>query len=112
MAKPSYIKSPPSQPPADAVTGAAFVRAYMLKLYDRQDGEAADWKLIAETLFKAAFDAMDKLPDEACRSMARRVHEGSYGRVATVHLPYDTCISLLSNAESIYILFIVNTMNA
>src|SRR3954468_5215436 len=30
---------------------------------------------------------------------------------ATVHLPYDICISLLSNAESIYILFIVNTMN-
>ena len=30
---------------------------------------------------------------------------------ATVHLPYDICISLLSNAESIYILFIVNTIN-
>jgi hypothetical protein len=30
---------------------------------------------------------------------------------ATVHLPYDICISLLSNAESIYILFIVNTTN-
>jgi hypothetical protein len=30
---------------------------------------------------------------------------------ATVHLPYDICISLLSNAESIYILFIVNAMN-
>ncbi len=33
------------------------------------------------------------------------------GSMATVHLPYDICISLLSNAESIYILFIVNTMN-
>jgi hypothetical protein len=53
----------------------------MLKLYNRQDGEAADWKLIAETLFKAAFDVLDKLPDDACRSMARWVHEGSYGRV-------------------------------
>src|SRR4051812_15330299 len=31
--------------------------------------------------------------------------------LATVHLPYDTCISLLLNADSIYILFIVNTMN-
>jgi hypothetical protein len=30
---------------------------------------------------------------------------------ATVHLPYDICIPLLPNAESIYILFIVNTMN-
>src|SRR3954462_3347712 len=29
---------------------------------------------------------------------------------ATLHLPYDICISLLSNAESIYIQFIVNTM--
>ena len=30
---------------------------------------------------------------------------------ATVHLRYDIFISLLSNAESVYILFIVNTMN-
>jgi len=34
-----------------------------------------------ETLFVAAFEALDKLPDEVCRKVARRVHEGSYGRM-------------------------------
>jgi hypothetical protein len=38
-------------------------------------------------------------------------HAGKGASGATVHLPYDICISLLSNAESIYILFIVNAMN-
>ena len=33
------------------------------------------------------------------------------GSKATVHLPYDNCISLLSKAESIYIQFTVNIMN-
>lgn len=36
---------------------------------------------MTEALFRAAFDALDKLPDDACRSVARRVHEGSYGRI-------------------------------
>ena len=30
--------------------------------------------------------------------------------MAFLILPYDICVSLLSNAESIYILFIVNAM--
>lgn len=57
------------------------MRAFMLKLFARQDGEAVDWRLMTETLFRASFDALDKLPDEVCRSVAARVHEGSYGRM-------------------------------
>ena len=47
-----------------------------------EDGEAADWPLIARTLFVAAFDAADRLPrDNARHALLRRVHEGSYNRL-------------------------------
>lgn len=80
MANRSF-KRAPSQPPADAVAGAALIRAAAVKLYDQQDGTGVDWRAVTEALFRAAFDALDKLPDDACRSVARRVHEGAYGRV-------------------------------
>jgi hypothetical protein len=51
--------------PADAEAGAVLVRKFAIKLFDREEGEAANWKLIAETLFKAAFDALDKSTDDA-----------------------------------------------
>lgn len=73
---------PPAAPPASAEAGAAQVRQFMLKLFARQDGEAVDWRMMAETLFRAAFDALDKLPVDDRRSVARRVHEGSYSRMA------------------------------
>lgn len=72
---------PPAAPPASAAEGAAHVRDFVVKLYDRQDGQGVDWRLVAETLFRASFDMLDKLPDDACRTVARRVHEGSYGRM-------------------------------
>ena len=50
--------------PADAEAGTALVRKFAIKLFDRGEGEAANWKLIAETLFKAAFDALDRSPDD------------------------------------------------
>ena len=68
--------------PADAEAGAALVRKFAIKLFDRDEGEAANWKLIAETLFKAAFDALDRSPDDAGRTaLLRRVHTGSYDRL-------------------------------
>src|SRR5580704_7436659 len=68
--------------PADSKAGAALVRKFAIKLFDRGEGEAANWKLIAETLFKAAFDALDRSPDDASRvELLRRVHTGSYDRL-------------------------------
>jgi hypothetical protein len=56
--------------PVDAVAGAALVRKYAIKLFDRDEGEAANWPLIADTLFKAAFDD-DRLPaDPAAKTPA------------------------------------------
>ena len=68
--------------PAGVDAGAALVRKFAIKLFDRDEGEAANWKLIAETLFKAAFDALDRSPDDACRvALLRRVHAVSYDRM-------------------------------
>lgn len=44
--------------PADSEAGAVLVRKFAIKLFDRDEGEAANWPLIADTLFKAAFDAL------------------------------------------------------
>jgi hypothetical protein len=63
--------------PADADSGALLVRTFAIKLFDRGEGEA-----IAETLFKAAFDALDKSPDDASRAaLLRRVNTRSYDRL-------------------------------
>jgi hypothetical protein len=74
--------APPAQPAA--TDGAAAVRQYLVKLHDRQDGQGVDWRVIAETLFKAAFDGLDRLPEDQRRALALRVHEGAYRRAAGV----------------------------
>jgi hypothetical protein len=66
--------------PADAAAGVLYVRKFMLKLFDREDGKAADWPLIAETLLREAFYALDQSPgDPRVLAMLRRVHAGSSG---------------------------------
>jgi hypothetical protein len=73
---------PPAGRPASPKEGAAAILKATVKLYDRQDGEGVDWRLIAETLFLAAFDVLDRLPDDQKKAVARRVHAGAYDRTA------------------------------
>ena len=63
MANPRRGKSQRIQKkPTTAASAALFVRAYMLKLSHRDDGQAADWPVIAETLLLEAFHALDQMP--------------------------------------------------
>ncbi len=73
---------PAPRPPTDAVEGAAAVLKATVKLFDRHDGEGVNWPMIAETLFKAAFNVLDRLPDDQKQPVARRVHAGAYDRMA------------------------------
>ena len=83
MARHGKISAPAPRPPASAAEGAARVRQAAVDLYDRHDGQGVDWSAIAETLFRAAFDVLDQLPDgEGKRRIARRVHAGAYDRAA------------------------------
>jgi hypothetical protein len=84
-AMPHRRTQPPRQPPgpsANATEGAPAVLKATVKLFDRQDGEGVNWRMIAETLFKAAFDVLDRLPEDQKRAVARRVHAGAYDRMA------------------------------
>jgi hypothetical protein len=74
--------APPPQPPANAAEGASLVRGLVMKLFDHQDGDGANWRLLAESLFRVAFDALDRLPDDQKQALARRVHAGAYDRWA------------------------------
>lgn len=75
-------RRPPKQRATHAATdGAAVARHAVAKLYDKGDGNGTDWRAVTSDLFRAAFAALDNLPDDACRSVARRVHEGAYDRM-------------------------------
>lgn len=54
----------PASPPASAAEAAPHVWAFVVKLFDCRDGESVGWRLIGKTLFRAAFDVLDKLPDD------------------------------------------------
>lgn len=58
------------------------VSKFMIKLFDRKDGEAADWSMIAETLSLAMFEIADKLPANNARALRSRIHEQSYDAAA------------------------------
>jgi DNA-directed RNA polymerase specialized sigma24 family protein len=56
----------------------------MLSLFDREDGKAADWPLIAETLLREAFYALDQAPtDPRAALLLRGIHSDSYDRLST-----------------------------
>lgn len=73
-------KRKPVSTPEEA---AAFIRKYAIGLFDREDGREADWTLIAETLFHAAFAALDEPGvNSRTRSVLRRIHADAYDRLA------------------------------
>jgi hypothetical protein len=71
---------PPAGPPASTKDGAAAVIKAAVKLFDRQDGNGIDWRMMAEILFFAAFDALDRLPDDQRHHVAKSVHAAAYKR--------------------------------
>jgi hypothetical protein len=73
-------KRPPG-PPASFKDGAAAVLKAAVKLFDRQDGQGVDNRMLAEILFHASFETLDRLPDDQKQAIARRVHAGAYGRM-------------------------------
>lgn len=82
MRKGRSTAPPAPEKPVDASTGAPSVRKFMLKLFDREDGTAADWPLIAETLLREAFHALDQSPgDPRVMSLLRRTNTGTYDRL-------------------------------
>ena len=72
--------APPAQPAAD--NGAAASLRYLVQLHDKQDGQGVDWRVIADQLFRAAFVALDRMPEDERRKLALRIHEGAYRRAA------------------------------
>ena len=85
MAKPPRGKSKRVQKPTTAASAAVFVRAYVLKLFNREDGQAADWPMMAETLLLEAFHAMDQMPHSPrVRKLLRRVEGGVYARLTAI----------------------------
>ena len=88
--KPYGTRPLPARPTGSArMTGdaeldpATRLRSFAIGLFDRREGHAADWPLIAETLFRAAFAALDEVQaDKRSLSVLRRVLAGSYDRIA------------------------------
>jgi hypothetical protein len=82
----------PPKKPQDAASGVLFLRKFMLKLYDREDGKAADWPMIAETLLREAFYALDQAPTHPrSLTLLRHLHSDSYDRLTAnppaIHAP-------------------------
>lgn len=67
--------------PQTAEEGARRIMAQTVAAFDARTGEGADWQLVTESLFRAAFQTLDRLEAEERQKMARRVHAGAYERV-------------------------------
>lgn len=71
----------PFGPPENARAGADAIIGAAVKLYDRRDGQGADWRAVNEALFLAAFAVLDRLSDGERKSIARDVHARAYDRM-------------------------------
>jgi hypothetical protein len=83
---PKFGKTTPARPrpgpPASTKDGAAAVYKAAVKLFDKGDGDGVDKRLMAEILFFAAFDALDRLSDHQRHYVAKSVHAAAYKRFA------------------------------
>ena len=60
----------------------AALHGYAVKLFDRGDGRAVDWPLVAASLFKAGFACLDEAKgDERARRVLRKIEGGAYNRL-------------------------------
>lgn len=74
-------KFPKVPPPDNIAEGAKRTHVAITAVFDREDGTGADWPLMVESAFRAAFGMLDKLPKDMRRKVAARVHEGAYTRL-------------------------------
>lgn len=59
------------------------MQAVLIDLFDRKDGTGADWVLMLDSFFQAAFAIADeRLSDDTRRRLMRRVYTGAYDRAA------------------------------
>jgi hypothetical protein len=69
--------------PATAIEAAPHLRKFLVNLFDRDLGNAADWPLLAETMLLETFHALDKAPDDPrTTKLLRRAGAGMYDRLA------------------------------
>lgn len=70
----------PQVPPATVAGGAKEILAVVVPVFDAADGGGADWRLMIESLFLAAFQTLGRLPEKDRLTLANRVQEGVYER--------------------------------
>ena len=80
--RPYTARRPPKRPETVA-EGADLIEQHALKTFNRADGQAVDWPLVAESLFLIAYRCLDKSADPARReSILRRLEIATYDRIA------------------------------
>lgn len=82
-------RPPPPRKPSNAGEAGPPLRKFMLDQFPPQDGNAADWPLIADALLMEAFRALDRAPDGArTLGILRRVYSAAENRI-TKHPAYE-----------------------
>lgn len=67
----------------DAASVAALVHKYAVKISDRENGDGADWPMLAEAMLQSAFVCIDKAKnDPRTVALLRKVEDGTYNRLA------------------------------
>lgn len=79
MSRKSKSKAP-HVPPTTVVGGTTEILAVVVPVFDGADGEGADWRLMTESLFLAAFQTLGRLPESDRLTLANRIQAGVYER--------------------------------